>query len=116
VEQLGNSNITRIGKYEVIELLGRGGMGLVYRAFDKQLSREVAIKTLTEGYAGDEEMLQRFYREAAKTAALKHPNIVIVYDLGEQGGFPYIVMEYLSGEPLDKIIQANNPVTLAFKL
>ncbi len=109
-------NIKRIGKYEVIDLLGRGGMGLVYRAFDRQLNREVAIKTVTEGFTRDQEMLQRFYREAAKTGALKHPNIVIVYDLGEQDGFPYIVMEYLSGEPLDRLIQSGKPQTLAFKL
>ena len=108
--------LKRIGKYEVIDLLGRGGMGLVYRAFDRQLNREVAIKTVTEGFAGDQEMLQRFYREAAKTGALKHPNIVIVYDLGEQDGFPYIVMEYLSGDPLDRMIQSGQPQTLAFKL
>ena len=109
-------NIKRIGKYEVIDLLGRGGMGLVYRAFDRQLNREVAIKTVTEGFTRDQEMLQRFYREAAKTGALKHPNIVIVYDLGEQDGFPYIVMEYLSGEPLDRLIQSGKSQTLAFKL
>jgi tRNA A-37 threonylcarbamoyl transferase component Bud32 len=108
--------IKRIGKYDVIDLLGRGGMGLVYRAFDRQLNREVAIKTVTEGFTGDQEMLQRFYREAAKTGALKHPNIVIVYDLGEQDGFPYIVMEYLSGDPLDKIIQSGQPQPLAYKL
>ncbi len=108
--------IKRIGKYEVIEVLGRGGMGLVYRAFDRQLNREVAIKTVTEGFVGDSEMLQRFYREAAKTGALKHPNIVIVHDLGEQDGFPYIVMEYLSGDPLDRIIQSGKSQPLAFKL
>ncbi len=109
-------NIKRIGKYEVIDLLGRGGMGLVYRAFDRQLNREVAIKTVTEGFTGDKEMLQRFYREAAKTAALRHPNIVIVYDLGEQDAFPYIVMEYLSGDPLDRLIQSSQPQPLSFKL
>src|ERR1700730_586803 len=108
--------IKRIGKYDVIDLLGRGGMGLVYRAFDRQLNREVAIKTVTEGFTGDQEMLQRFYREAAKTGALKHPNIVIVYDLGEQDGFPYIVMEYLSGDPLARIIQSAQPAPLAYKL
>jgi len=89
---------------------------MVYRAFDRQLNREVAIKTVTEGFTRDQEMLQRFYREAAKTGALKHPNIVIVYDLGEQDGFPYIVMEYLSGEPLDRLIQSGKSQTLAFKL
>ena len=110
------TNIKRIGKYEVIDLLGRGGMGLVYRAFDRQLNREVAIKTVTEGFSGDPEMLQRFYREAAKTGALHHPNIVIVYDLGEQDGFPYIVMEYLSGDPLDRLIESRQSRPLAFKL
>jgi serine/threonine-protein kinase len=109
-------NIKRIGKYEVIDVLGRGGMGLVYRAFDRQLNREVAIKTLTEGFTGDEEMLQRFYQEAAKTGALRHPNIVTVYDLGEQDGFPYIVMEYLSGDPLDRLIQSGKSQPLAYRL
>ena len=109
-------NIKRIGKYEVIDLLGRGGMGLVYRAFDRQLNREVAIKTVTEGFTSDQEMLKRFYQEAAKTGALRHPNIVTVYDLGEQDGFPYIVMEYLSGDPLDRLIQSGKPQPLAFRL
>jgi hypothetical protein len=109
-------NIKRIGKYEVIDLLGRGGMGLVYRAFDRQLNREVAIKTVTEGFTGDQEMLKRFYQEAAKTGALKHQNIVTVYDLGEQDGFPYIVMEYLSGDPLDRLIQSGRSQPLAFRL
>jgi serine/threonine-protein kinase len=109
-------NIRRIGKYEVIDLLGRGGMGLVYRAFDRQLNREVAIKTVTEGFTGDEDMLKRFYQEAAKTGALRHPNIVTVYDLGEQDGFPYIVMEYLAGDPLDRLIQSGKSLPLAFKL
>jgi eukaryotic-like serine/threonine-protein kinase len=109
-------NIKRIGKYEVSDLLGRGGMGLVYRAFDRQLNREVAIKTVTEGFTGDEDMLKRFYQEAAKTGALRHPNIVTVYDLGEQDGFPYIVMEYLAGDPLDRLIQSGKSQALGFKL
>ena len=109
-------SIKRIGKYDVIDLLGRGGMGLVYRAFDRQLNRDVAIKTLTEGFSGDQEMLKRFYQEAAKTGALKHQNIVTVYDLGEQDGFPYIVMEYLSGDPLDRLIQSGKSQPLALRL
>jgi len=100
----------------VTGLLGRGGMGLVYRAFDRQLNREVAIKTVTEGFTGDQEMMKRFYQEAAKTGALKHQNIVTVYDLGEQDGFPYIVMEYLSGDPLDRLIQSGKSHPLGFKL
>jgi eukaryotic-like serine/threonine-protein kinase len=113
---LSTQPLTRIGKYEVTGLLGRGGMGLVYRAFDKHLGREVAIKTITEGFAGDPEMLERFYREAAKTGMLKHSNIVTVYDLGEQEGFPYIVMEYVAGEALDRIIQSARPLPLVSRL
>jgi len=113
---VSGSNLTRIGKYEVSGLLGRGGMGRVYRAFDRQLGRDVAIKTLTEGFAGDSEMLERFYREAAKTGMLKHPNIVTVYDLGEQDGWPYIVMEYVAGQALDRAIQSNQGLSLAAKL
>src|SRR5450755_700409 len=103
-----------IGKYEVARVLGRGGMGVVYLGFDRHLGRQVAIKTLTEGFVQDEEMLRRFYREAKKTGTLMHPNIVVVYDVGElQDGFPYIVMEYVPGEPLDKGIESNRyfPVT-----
>jgi hypothetical protein len=113
---LSTPPLTRIGKYEITGLLGRGGMGLVYRAFDKHLGREVAIKTITEGFAGDPEMLERFYREAAKTGMLKHQNIVTVYDLGEQEGFPYIVMEYVAGEALDRLIQSGRPLPLVYRL
>ncbi len=91
-------------------------MGLVYRAFDQNLGREVAIKTLTEGFAGDAEMLERLYDEAKKTSQLKHPNIVTIYDLGEQDGLPYIVMEYVAGEALDQVIRAIPPLPLAAKL
>jgi serine/threonine-protein kinase len=95
----------KIGKYDVLDVLGRGGMGVVYRARDSRLGRIVAIKMLTEGYSGNAEMLQRFYREASQTGALRHNNIVIVYDAGDQDGEPYIVMEYVEGEPLDRAIK-----------
>ena len=80
-------------------------MGVVYRARDARLGRVVAIKMLTESFTGNPEMLQRFYREASQTGALRHNNIVIVFDAGDQDGEPYIVMEYVEGEPLDKIIK-----------
>jgi predicted Ser/Thr protein kinase len=95
----------KIGKYDVLDVLGRGGMGVVYRARDARLDRTVAIKMLTEGFSGNSEMLQRFYREASRTGALRHNNIVIVFDAGDQDGEPYIVMEYVEGEPLDKAIK-----------
>jgi eukaryotic-like serine/threonine-protein kinase len=95
----------KIGKYDVLDVLGRGGMGVVYRARDSRLGRTVAIKMLTEGFSGNADMLQRFYREASQTGALRHNNIVIVYDAGDQDGEPYIVMEYVEGEPLDRAIK-----------
>ncbi|HTZ60109.1 MAG TPA: protein kinase [Acidobacteriaceae bacterium] len=106
----------RIGKYDILEVLGRGGMGVVYRARDSRLGRIVAIKMLTEGYSGNTEMLQRFYREASQTGALRHNNIVIVFDAGDQEGEPYIVMEYVEGEPLDKTIREQKLVQREFAL
>ncbi len=108
--------VTRIGKYDVIEVLGRGGMGVVYRAIDKHLGREVAIKTLTQGVSGDSEMLTRFYEEGRKTGRLKHPHIVTVYDLGEDNGIPYIVMERVEGDPLDKVIRSETPLSMIDRL
>jgi eukaryotic-like serine/threonine-protein kinase len=109
-------DIRRIGKYDVIEVLGRGGMGVVYRAVDKQIGREVAIKTLTQGVAGDREMLARFYEEGRKTGRLNHTHIVTVYDLGEDNGIPYIVMERVEGDPLDKIIARDIPLSMMDRL
>jgi hypothetical protein len=106
----------KIGKYDVLDVLGRGGMGVVYRARDSRLGRVVAIKMLTEGYSGNAEMLHRFYREASQTGALRHNNIVIVFDAGDQEGEPYIVMEYVEGEPLDKTIREQKRVPREFAL
>jgi serine/threonine protein kinase len=105
----------KIGKYEITGILGRGGMGVVYRAEDKRIGRQVAIKTLTEGFSGQSDMLERFYREA-QAGILQHPNIVIVYDLGDEDGVPFIVMEYVNGDPLDKIITSGRAVPLIDKL
>ncbi len=106
----------RIGKYDVLDVLGRGGMGVVYRARDARIGRNVAIKTLTEGFSGNEEMLKRFYQEAGHTGNLRHPNIVIIYDFGDENGLPYIVMEYLDGDPLDQLIREKIPLHLSVKL
>jgi eukaryotic-like serine/threonine-protein kinase len=106
----------RIGKYEIVGVLGQGGMGVVYRARDPRIGRDVAIKTLTEGFSGESEMLKRFYQEAGQTGNLRHPNIVTVYDFGDEEGLPYIVMEFLDGEPLDKTIRLKEPLHLGAKL
>jgi serine/threonine-protein kinase len=106
----------KIGKYEVIDVIGRGGMGVVYKANDPQLDRLVAIKMMTVGYADDPDMLKRFYREARSTAGLQHANIVTVYDSGDQDGNPYLVMEFLEGESLDAKISSRQPLTVLEKI
>lgn len=91
---------TRLGPYEVLTPLGRGGMGEVYRARDLRLDRDVAIKVLPEGTALDPQRLARFEREARAVAALAHPNILVLYDIGREQGIPYAVMELLEGTTL----------------
>ena len=115
-DEQAQSTPTRIGKYEVLDVLGRGGMGVVYRARDTKIGRNVAIKTLTEGFSGNADMLRRFYQEAGHTGNLRHSNIVIIYDFGDEDGLPYIVMEYLDGDPLDRLIRENEPLHLSVKL
>ena len=95
----------RIGKYDVLDVLGRGGMGVVYRARDARLGRVVAVKTLTEGFSGSADMLRRFYEEANRHAGLHHNNIVVVFDAGDENGEPYLVMEFVEGDGLDKILK-----------
>jgi Tol biopolymer transport system component len=95
---------TRIGPFEVVDLLGAGAMGTVYRAYDPRLRREVAIKVLLAAVAGDADRLQRFEREALAVARLAQPNIVAIHDIGTHEGSPYLVTELLKGEPLRKLL------------
>jgi eukaryotic-like serine/threonine-protein kinase len=89
------------GRYTVERVLGRGGMSTVYLARDTALDRSVALKVLAESYAGDTDFSRRFRREAQTAARLSHPNVVQVYDTGEEGGRLFIVMEYVDGEDLN---------------
>ncbi len=91
---------TKIGPYEILSLLGAGGMGEVYRARDSRLRREVAIKVLPPSFTRDTDRLRRFEQEARLVGALNHPNILAIYDVGEQDGAPYLVSELLEGESL----------------
>ena len=91
---------SKLGPYEIVAALGAGGMGEVYRARDPRLGREVALKIVPAGSAGDPERLRRFEQEARATAALNHPNILAVFDIGSQDNAPYIVAELLEGETL----------------
>jgi serine/threonine-protein kinase len=111
-EQPNAGQITRIGKYDIVGLLGRGGMGVVYKGIDRSIGREVAIKTLTSGISNDPDMLARFYDEGRKTGSFKHPNIVTVYELGDHNGVPYIAMELVDGNPLDRLIRADRPLPI----
>src|SRR5262249_31328567 len=95
---------TRLGPYEIVRLIGTGGMGAVYCARDTRLSRIVAIKTLLPDRPGGEEEKRRFQQEAKAASALNHPNIVTIYDVGSQDGVDYIAMELVPGKPLDKLI------------
>ena len=93
---------TRLGRYEVLARLGGGGMGEVYRGRDTKLGRDVAIKVLPATVAANDTRRARFQREAHAIAQLSHPNICAIYDVGEQDGVPYLVMEYIDGETLEQ--------------
>jgi eukaryotic-like serine/threonine-protein kinase len=104
------------GRYEVVERLGRGGMGVVYRAFDPLLHREVAIKVLSPDLLIDAKARARFNREGRALAALQHPNVTTVHEFGEQDGAPFLVIEFLRGHDLAHRIQEGPALTLDEKL
>jgi serine/threonine protein kinase len=87
----------KLGTYEILGSLGAGGMGEVYRARDTKLNREVAIKSLPEGFSRDTERLARFQREAQVLASLNHPHIAAIYDLVDLGPSPFLVLELVEG-------------------
>ena len=95
----------KLGDFEIVELIGRGGMGEVYRARDTRLKRDVAIKVLPAGLARDPDRIARFEREARAAGALNHPNIVAVYDVGREEGTYWIATELVAGESLAKVIE-----------
>src|SRR5690242_1175330 len=93
-----------IAHYQILDKLGEGGMGVVYKARDTQLDRLVAIKILLAEKVVNEERKLRFVQEAKAASALNHPNIVTIYDIGSEDGADYIVMEYVAGRTLDRVI------------
>jgi Tol biopolymer transport system component len=95
---------TRLGPYEILAPLGAGRMGEVYRARDERLAREVAVKVLPSEFASDGLRLKRFETEARSASSLNHPNIVAIYDVGSEGGMPYIAMERVGGQTLGKML------------
>jgi serine/threonine protein kinase/beta-lactam-binding protein with PASTA domain len=97
-------------RYKILDIIGGGGMANVYLAHDMILDRDVAVKMLRLDFANDEEFIRRFHREAQSATSLAHPNIVSVYDVGEEEDLYYIVMEYVDGQTLKQYIQQNSPL------
>src|SRR6516162_8222008 len=96
---------TKLGPYEIVGPLGAGGMGEVYRARDTRLERAVAVKVLTAHLSSDPTRKQRFEREAKTISSLNHPHICVLYDVGNQDGVDYLVMECVEGETLAKRLE-----------
>jgi serine/threonine-protein kinase len=110
---------SHLGRYEILEELGRGEMGVVYKAYDPLIDRFVAIKAIDLQKLGDEEKDEykaRFYQEAKAAGRLNHPNIITIYDLGRKGDVAYIAMELMEGTELQDIVAENQPLTIGEKL
>jgi eukaryotic-like serine/threonine-protein kinase len=103
----------RLGKYEIREELGKGGMGVVYRAFHTRLGREFALKVIRPEFADNPRIVARFYREAAALGVISHPNIVAATDADEADGFHFLVMELIEGFDLDAILRHCSPLSIA---
>ncbi len=101
---------TLLGCYRIIELIGEGGMGAVYKARNNALNREVALKLIAPVYAGNPRLIKRFYREAHAAAQMTHPNIVAIHNIGQVREFHFIEMEYVAGETLGGIIERQAPM------
>ncbi len=106
----------RLGPFLLLELIGSGGMGGVYRARDESLGRMVAIKVMLKSYGDDSDFVEKFKKEAQATAKLNHPNIVQIYSFGQEKGQPYIVMEFIGGRRFDKMVDAGEPLNPALVL
>jgi tRNA A-37 threonylcarbamoyl transferase component Bud32 len=112
VSHLPIHTIGSIGEYTALELIARGGMGEIYKARHPTLNRTLAVKVLSTYLKDDPDFNRRFEREAEMMTQLRHPNIITIYDYGEQDGLPYIVMEYMTGETLSSILKTHGRLSL----
>jgi serine/threonine-protein kinase len=112
---MASNVIQKIGKYDVTDKLGEGGMGVVYKGIDPGIGRPVAIKMMTGGFAENPDLLKRFQREAQSAGTLQHPNIVIIYELGTHEGNPYMAMEFIAGESLEALVTSHRRMSLVEK-
>ena len=111
-----SSTPEQIGRYRIVERVGRGGMGVLYRAHDPALERDVALKMMHLDFTSDTHARERFQREARAVARLQHPNIVTIHELGEVDDTPYIVMEFLEGKDLEQLLKDGDELSLGRKL
>src|SRR5579862_404948 len=100
----------KVGRYQMRELIGEGAMAKVFKAYDPDIDRELAIKVLKSQLRGDSEYHTRFLREAKGAGVLSHPNIVTVFDVGDDDGYPYIAMELVQGDTLADLIKDQKPL------
>lgn len=101
-----------LGQYQIVELAGRGGMATVYKAYQPSLKRYVALKVLPDYLAADQDFVARFRQEALAAAALRHPNIIVIHDVGKEGNLHYIAMEYLEGQTLAEVLRRTGGLPL----
>jgi serine/threonine protein kinase len=113
---VGSPSLEKLGKYEILTELGHGAMGVVYQARDPFIGRLVALKTINSNLVDRPDLLERFYQEAQSAGKLQHPNIVTIFELGQEKDTPFIAMEYLDGESLEKTIVQQSDLPLALKV
>jgi len=106
----------RVGKYRLLDLVGRGAMGQVYAAVDDHTGRKVAIKVINADLEGEPDIRARFFREAQTAARLVHRNVITIYDLGEDHGSPFIVMRYMGGGSLRDLLRSNREFDIGIAL
>src|SRR2546423_1191386 len=113
---MAENQLPDIGKYKIIELVGEGAMGVVYRARDSVLDRSVAIKVMNESIARQDDLRRRFLHEAQAAASLQHPNVVTIFDLGDADGHLFIAMEFVEGIDLEKLMESGQLLSLQARL